>query len=119
MVRNGSKNMAAAREKEGNPEKQVVLKTRLTRGLGQRNEKPSWRTTEREQCEREMTRFSEISRRFYVLNSVVPFEEDATHEFKGHRNITAEEVPPWCYIPGTDRRSRKAVSRYLNKRLEF
>lgn len=61
-----------------------------------------------------MTRFSKLSRRFYVLNSVVPFEEDATHEFKGHRNITAEEVPPWCYIPGTDRRSRKAVSRNIN-----
>ena len=79
----------------------------------------SWRTIERQPCECEMTRFSEISRRFYVLNSVVPFEEDATHEFKGHRNITAEEVPPWCYIPGTDKRSRKAVSRYLNKRLGF
>lgn len=61
-----------------------------------------------------MTRFSEIAKQFYVLCSVVPFEEDATHEFKGHRNITAEEVPPWCYIPGTDRRSRKAVSRNIN-----
>lgn len=61
--------------------------------------------------ESNMTRFSEISRRFYLKNSVTPFEEDSTHEFKGHRNISAEEVPPWCYIPGTDRRSRKAVSR--------
>lgn len=61
-----------------------------------------------------MTRFSEISRRFYVKNSVVPFEEDSTHEFKGHRNISVEELPPWCYIPGTDRRSRKAVSRNIN-----
>lgn len=61
-----------------------------------------------------MTRFSEISRRFYLKNSVTPFEEDSTHEFKGHRNISAEEVPPWCYIPGTDRRSRKAVSRNIN-----
>ena len=60
-----------------------------------------------------MTRVSEISRRFYLKNSVTPFEEDSTHEFKGHRNISAEEVPPWCYIPGTDRRSRKAVSRWL------
>lgn len=99
--------MAAARPKEGNPEKRVVLKARLTEGLGLRKVKPTWRTKKRT----EMTRFSEISRRFYVLNSVVPFEEDATHEFKGHRNIAVEEVPPWCYIPGTDRRSRKAVSR--------
>lgn len=59
-----------------------------------------------------MTGFSEISRRFFVKNSVVPFEEDSTHEFKGHRNISVEELPPWCYIPGTDKRSRKAVSRY-------
>ena len=50
--------------------------------------------------------------RFYTKNSVVPFEEDATHEFKGHRNIAFEDIPPWCWIPGTDRRSRKAVSRY-------
>ncbi|KAL9975322.1 hypothetical protein ACROYT_G012475 [Oculina patagonica] len=61
-----------------------------------------------------MTRFSQISRRVYVKNSVVPFEEDSTHEFKGHRNISVEELPPWCYIPGTDRRSRKAVSRNIN-----
>ncbi|CAH3015992.1 unnamed protein product [Porites evermanni] len=61
-----------------------------------------------------MTRFSEVSRRFYVLHSVVPFEEDTTHEFKGHRNISIEEIPHWCFIPGTDRRSRKAVSRNIN-----
>lgn len=78
------------------------------RGLGLRGVKPLWRTDARFK----MTRFSEVSRRFYVLHSVVPFEEDTTHEFKGHRNISIEEIPPWCFIPGTDRRSRKAVSRW-------
>ena len=60
-----------------------------------------------------MTRFCQNPRRFYELDSVVPFEEDAKHEFKGHRNIAVEELPSWCYLPGTDRRSRKAVSRYV------
>ncbi|XP_044175611.1 uncharacterized protein LOC114965074 isoform X1 [Acropora millepora] len=61
-----------------------------------------------------MTRCSQNRRSFYVVDSVVPFEEDATHEFKGHRNIAVEELPSRCYFPGTDRRSRKAVSRNIN-----
>ncbi|XP_028392118.1 uncharacterized protein LOC114516757 [Dendronephthya gigantea] len=52
--------------------------------------------------------------RFYRQGTIVAFEEDATHEFKGHRNLAVEELPPWCYIPGTDRRSRRAVSRAIN-----
>lgn len=52
--------------------------------------------------------------RFYIQNTVAPFEEDATHEFKGHRNLGVEDLPPWCFIPGTDRRSRRAVSRAIN-----
>ena len=51
--------------------------------------------------------------KYYVRNTVVPFEEDATHEFKGHRNLAVEELPPWCFIPGTDRRSRRAASRFV------
>ena len=39
--------------------------------------------------------------RFYVKDSIVPFEEDMTHEFKGHRNLGGEEIPEWCWIPGT------------------
>ena len=50
--------------------------------------------------------------RFYVKNSMVDFEEDDTHEFKGHRNLSIEELPSRCYFPGTERRSRKSVSRY-------
>ncbi|EDO41605.1 predicted protein [Nematostella vectensis] len=52
--------------------------------------------------------------RYYIKDSIVPFEEDSRCEFKGHRNFCAEEIPDWCWIPGTDRRSRKAVSRNIN-----
>lgn len=33
--------------------------------------------------------------RYYIRDSVVPFEEDMYHEFKGHRNLSVEELPPW------------------------
>lgn len=51
---------------------------------------------------------------YYVEGFTLPFEEDETHEFKGHRNIAVEELPMrrGGNIPGTDRRSRRAVSRY-------
>ncbi|KAL5467452.1 hypothetical protein EMCRGX_G031677 [Ephydatia muelleri] len=53
---------------------------------------------------------------YYVEGLTLPFEEDETHEFKGHRNIAVEELPTrrGGYIPGTNRRSRRAVSRTLN-----
>ena len=51
--------------------------------------------------------------RYYVKDMVVSFEEDSQHEFKGHRNLAVEELPPWCFIPGTDRRSRRGASRYF------
>jgi len=50
--------------------------------------------------------------RVYLRGSVLPFVEDRTHEFKGHRNLAVEELPPWCFVPGTNRRSRRAISRY-------
>ncbi|XP_068722727.1 uncharacterized protein [Montipora capricornis] len=61
-----------------------------------------------------MARFAPIKQPFYFLDSVIPYDEDKTHEFKGHRNIVVEDLPPWCYIPGTEKRSRKAVSRNIN-----
>ncbi|XP_078689696.1 schlafen-like protein 2 [Branchiostoma floridae x Branchiostoma belcheri] len=51
---------------------------------------------------------------FYVRDSVVDVEEDFNHEFKGHRNLAVEELPSWCYQPGSERRSRRAISRALN-----
>ncbi|XP_074645719.1 schlafen-like protein 2 [Tubulanus polymorphus] len=53
-------------------------------------------------------------KKYYVSNTVVPFEEDATHEFKGHKNFTSEEVPPWAFQTGTDRPSRQPVSKAIN-----
>ncbi|XP_078608093.1 schlafen-like protein 2 [Branchiostoma floridae x Branchiostoma japonicum] len=51
---------------------------------------------------------------FYIRDSVVEVEEDFNHEFKGHRNLAVEELPSWCYQPGSERRSRRAISRALN-----
>ncbi|XP_060589221.1 uncharacterized protein LOC132744510 [Ruditapes philippinarum] len=55
-----------------------------------------------------------MSKRYYVRNTVVPFEEDFTHEFKGHRNICVEDLPPWTQESKTEKASRRAVSRVLN-----
>lgn len=54
--------------------------------------------------------------RYYIRDSVVPFEEDMYHEFKGHRNLSVEELPPWTKesSDGRERASRRAVSRSLN-----
>ena len=51
------------------------------------------------------------SQRLYVRGSVMPFGEDSRREFKGHRNLCVEELPRWCFVRGTSRRSRRAVSR--------
>ena len=32
--------------------------------------------------------------RVYLRHSLLPVEEDQTHEFKGHRSIAMEEVNP-------------------------
>lgn len=53
---------------------------------------------------------------YYKNGSIMPFEEDAYHEFKGHRDISVEDLPPWTQERRTssDRASRRAVSRALN-----
>lgn len=45
--------------------------------------------------------------RHYVRNSRLSFGEDRMHEFKGHRNLSCEEVP------GRLTHSHRAVSRYI------
>ena len=50
--------------------------------------------------------------RYYELGAVMPLEEDSRHEFKGHRNLSVEELPPWSFVRGTESRGRRAVSRY-------
>ena len=44
------------------------------------------------------------SQRCYVKNSRLTFGEDRTHEFKGHRNLSSEEIPRRLH-------SRQSVSR--------
>ncbi|KAH3778764.1 uncharacterized protein LOC127844552 [Dreissena polymorpha] len=56
-----------------------------------------------------------MSKRYYIRNQLMPCEEDFTHEFKGHRNICVENLPPWTQAnEKQDRASRRAVSRTLN-----
>ena len=49
--------------------------------------------------------------RYYERKSLVTLEEDEYHEFKGHRSIAVEELPPSCFLPGSTKRSRKPASR--------
>jgi hypothetical protein len=56
---------------------------------------------------------SRMPRRVYVLESVLSFGEDSRHEFKGHRCLSVEELPKSSFIPGTLRRSKKAISRFV------
>ena len=57
-------------------------------------------------------------RRYYTLDAEVSFEEDSTHEFKGHRDFTMGEIPFRCFRRdiNTDRiiRSRAPVSKAIN-----
>ena len=50
--------------------------------------------------------------KYYVRNEVLNIEEDQTHEFKGHRNISVHDIPPWCINLEENNRTRNAVSRY-------
>jgi hypothetical protein len=50
--------------------------------------------------------------KYYVRNEVLNIEEDHTHEFKGHRNISVYEIPPWCINADENIRTRNAISRY-------
>jgi hypothetical protein len=44
----------------------------------------------------------------YVKGDKIAFEEDLTHEFKGHRNFAAEEIP----LEAITNKTRKAISRF-------
>ncbi|KAK7111522.1 uncharacterized protein [Littorina saxatilis] len=57
---------------------------------------------------------SQKFRKYYVRGSTLPFEEDKTHEFKGHLNLCQEEIPPWAQETKRERGSRKPISRNLN-----
>lgn len=49
---------------------------------------------------------------YYEKYSVIPFEEDPLHEFKGHRNLAVEELPPSSQVHARqEKATRKAASR--------
>ena len=50
-------------------------------------------------------------KRFYERNSLIDVEENEYNEFKGHRSISVEDLPPWSFEPGTGKTTKKAVSR--------
>ena len=52
--------------------------------------------------------------RYYIRGTTAPFEEDMLHEFKGHRNLSVDELPPWTQESKTEKASRRAASRYMS-----
>ena len=62
-------------------------------------------------CRMETIEINGVTRRYYVLNGKMAFDEDDTHEFKGHLNLTQDQVPPYCRDPKYDRPSRQPISK--------
>lgn len=54
------------------------------------------------------------TKRVYVKKTLISVEEDEFNEFKGHRSIGIEDLPPWCFQPNSNKRTRKPISRTLN-----
>ncbi|XP_064599194.1 uncharacterized protein LOC135465782 isoform X2 [Liolophura sinensis] len=53
--------------------------------------------------------------KYYEKDSVIPVEEDFLHEFKGHRNLAVEELPPSSQVHARqEKATRKAASRNIN-----
>lgn len=52
--------------------------------------------------------------KYYTRDSMLPFEEDMTTEFKGHRNLVRNEVPSWAQQNNSEKGSRRHISRNLN-----
>jgi len=56
-----------------------------------------------------------LMKRYYTEFEIVPIEEDTTHEFKAHMNLSEDEVPPWAVDPdNNNRKTRAAISKTLN-----
>jgi len=52
--------------------------------------------------------------RYYRQNMRLKVDEDVTHEFKGHMNLSVDEVPQRCVDPGNERPSRQPISKCIN-----
>ncbi|GFN80037.1 schlafen protein [Plakobranchus ocellatus] len=51
--------------------------------------------------------------KYYTKYQKMPFEEDLFHEFKGHKNLSVDQLPKWTQATKWERASRKSVSRNL------
>jgi len=52
-----------------------------------------------------------VTHRYYVLEGKLEVDEDDLHEFKGHLNITRDQIPPYCCDDKFDRPSRQPISK--------
>jgi len=52
-----------------------------------------------------------VTHRYYVLGGKLDFDEDDSHEFKGHHYITKDQIPPHSRDLQFDRPSRQAISK--------
>lgn len=54
-----------------------------------------------------------VEKQYFVSGEHVGFDEDVTHEYKGHVNFSYDQVPLWARETPYDRASRKPISRLL------
>jgi len=55
-----------------------------------------------------------VSHRYYVMGRKLGFDEDETHEFKGHLNFTKNQIPLHAHDPVYDRPSRQPISKWVS-----
>jgi len=53
-----------------------------------------------------------VQKTYYIYGEHIGFDEDFTHEYKGHVNFSHDEVPSWAKETRYDRASRQPVSRF-------
>jgi len=54
-----------------------------------------------------------IEKQYLFSGKHVGFDEDVTHEYKGHLNFSFDQVPLWAKATKYDRPSRQPISRLL------
>jgi len=52
-----------------------------------------------------------VNYRYYILERKLDFDEDDMHEFKGHMNLTKDQIPPYCRGTEFDRPTRQPISK--------
>lgn len=52
-----------------------------------------------------------VQKTYYIYGEHIGFDEDFTHEYKGHVNFSHDEVPSWAKETRYERASRQPVSR--------